>query len=111
MDRYKTVTNPLQNHYISTRPTPVKSRMMVIVLLLRSPYLPTNQPHGTLHAWDWFLPQGNTLGRLSTAQDRPDRPCPLALTAARQLPEHLPALEPGAERAAVLDRKYERAGG
>ena len=74
-------------------------------------YLTTDRPQSPPSMLPRFLPRGNTLRRLSLAQDHPDRPRARALAAARQLSEHLPALEPGAERAAVLDRKYETACG
>ena len=74
-------------------------------------YLTADRPQSPPSMLPRFLRRGNTLRRLSLAQDHPDRPRARALAAARQLPEHLPALEPGAERAAVLDRKYERACG
>ena len=84
-DGYKTVTQvPV--------PPADATGTMATVPLLSTTYLPTDRPDGTLRACDRFLPQGNTLSRLSTAQDHPDRPCPHALTDERQRPEHFPAI-------------------
>ena len=48
-------------------------------------YPTTDRPQSPPSMLPRFLPQGNTLVRLSTAQDRPVRPCPHALTDERHI--------------------------
>ena len=61
----------------------------------RHTYPLADQPHDNLRAWDLFLPQGSTLGRLSLAQDRLDRPQAHAHTGARQRPKARPRARAG----------------
>ena len=73
-------------HLNSQHPTPSSEWDVANIPFSGPPYLLTDRPHGTRRPWGRFLPRGNTLGRLSSAQDPLHRPHMLTHDYPRQRP-------------------------